>query len=118
VIGSPIPAPTTDPAPTLKVYAPEVIRVSTKARLLRFAVFSSGDGKLQAVLGSTSLGSASLRGGNNDVRFLLPTALFKSLRTKSAANLLALTSVSPGGAQGSTVTRRVLVQAPKKTKRR
>jgi hypothetical protein len=116
VIGSPIPAPTTDPAPTLKVYAPEVIRVSSKTRLLRFAVFSSGDGKLQAVLGSTSLGSASLRGGNNDVRFLLPTALFKSLRTKSAANLLALTSVSPSGAKGSTVTRHVLVQVAKKRK--
>jgi hypothetical protein len=116
VTGSVIPAPITDPAPTLKVYAPEVIRVSTKTRLLRFAVFSSGDGRLQATLGSTGLGSAALRGGNNDVRFVLPTALFKSLRTKSSSNLLELTSVSPAGAKGSTVTRRVLVQVPKKLK--
>jgi hypothetical protein len=108
-----IPTPTSDPAPTLRVYAPEVLRVSSKTRLLRFAVFSSGDGKLQAVLGSTNLGSAALRGGNNDVRFVLPQALFRGLRTKSAANLLQLTSVSPGGTKGATVTRRVLVQAPK-----
>ena len=93
-----------------------MIRVSAKTRLVRFAVFSSGDGKLQAVLGATNLGTASLRGGNNDVRFLLPTALFKSLRKTSAANLLALTSVSPSGTKGSTVTRRVLVQVPKKPK--
>jgi hypothetical protein len=116
VTGSVVPAPTTDPAPTLKVYAPEVIRVSAKTRLLRFAVFSSGDGKLQATLGSTGLGSAALRGGNNDVRFVLPTALFKSLRTKSSSNLLELTSVSPSGAKGSTVTRHVLVQVAKKSK--
>ena len=102
----------------MKVYAPEVIRVSAKARLLRFAVFSSGDGRLQAVLGATNLGAAPLRGGNNDVRFLLPTALFKSLRTKSSSNLLALTSVSSSGTKGSTVTRHVLVQAPKKKPKR
>lgn len=118
VIGSVISAPTADPPPTLKVYAPELIRVSTKTRLLRFVVFSSGDGKLAATLGSTNLGSASLRSGNNDIRFVLPTQLFKSLRTKSSSNLLALTSVSPSGTRGLTVTRRVLLQAPKKPKRR
>ena len=115
VIGSVVPAPTSDPAPTLRVYAPELIRVSAKTRLLRFAVFSSGDGKLNATLGSTSLGSAALRGGNNDVRFVLPSALFKSRRT-TAASLLQLTSVSPSGTKGATVTRRVLLQAPKKPK--
>jgi hypothetical protein len=118
VIGNVIQAPTSDPAPTLRVYAPEVLRVSTKTRLLRFAVFSSGDGKLQAVLGPANLGTATLRGGNNDVRFVLPVSLFKGLRTKSAANLLQLTSVSPGGTKGATVTRRVLVQTPKKPKKR
>ena len=62
--------------------------------------------------------SASLRSGSNDIRFVLPTQLFKSLRTKSSSNLLALTSVSPSGTRGLTVTRRVLLQAPKKPKRR
>ena len=63
-----------------------------------------------------SLGTASLRSGNNDVRFVLPKQLFNSLRTKSASNLLQLTSVSPSGSKGATVTRRVLVQTPKKPK--
>ena len=63
-----------------------------------------------------NLGTASLRSGNNDVRFVLPKQLFASLRTKSASNVLQLTSVSPSGSTGGTVTRRVLVQTPKKPK--
>ena len=118
VIGAVVTAPATDPAPTLKVYAPEVLRVSTKTRLLRFVVFSSGDGKLQAALGSTGLGSAALRSGNNDVRFVLPTQLFKSLRARSVSNVLALTSQSPTGAKGATFTRKVVVQTPPKPKKR
>lgn len=118
VIGTVLNAPTSDPAPTLKVYAPEILRVSAKTRLLRFVVFSSGDGKLGAVLGSTGLGSASLRGGNNDVRFVLPTQLFQSLRAKSASNILQLTSQSPSGAKGATFTRHVVVQTPPKPKKK
>jgi len=118
VIGPVLPVPVSDPAPTLKVYAPEVLHVSAKTRLLRFVVFASGDGKLQAALGSTSLGSAALRSGSNDVRFVLPSALFKSLRTKSASSVLSLTSQSPTGAKGATVTRRVVVQTPPKPKKK
>ena len=120
VIGSVISAPTSDPAQLLQVYAPEVLRVSSKTRLLRLAVFSSGDGKLQALLGSINLGTAALRTGNNDVRFVLPKQLFNSLRTKSVSNVLQLTSVSPAGSKGATFTRRVLVQTHKtpKPKRR
>ncbi|HEY3018468.1 MAG TPA: hypothetical protein VGJ23_06530 [Gaiellaceae bacterium] len=118
IIGSVIPAPTSDPAPSLKVYAPEVIRVSAKTRLLRFAVFASGDGTLQAALGSAGLGSAALRSGNNDIRFVLPKQLFAKLRAKSASNLLELTSLSPSGSKGATVTRHVVLLAAKKPKRR
>jgi len=118
VSGTVVAAPTTDPAPTLKIYAPEVLRVSTKTRVLRFVVFSSGEGKLGAILGSTNLGSASLRSGNNDIRFVLPTQLFKSLRAKSASNVLALTSQSPTGAKGATFTRHVVVQTPPKPKKK
>jgi hypothetical protein len=118
VIGTPVSAPTSDPAPTLNIYAPEVLRVSSKTRLLRFVVFSSGDGKLGAVLGSTGLGSATLRSGNNDIRFVLPTKLFQSLRTKSSSNVLQLTSESPSGAKGATFTRRVVVQKPTKPKKK
>jgi hypothetical protein len=116
VIGTPVPVPSSDPAPTLNVYAPEVLKVSSKTRLLRFVVFSSGDGKLGALLGATGLGSAALRSGNNDVRFVLPTRLFQSLRTKSVSNVLQLTSMSPSGTKGATFTRHVVVQAPPKKK--
>jgi hypothetical protein len=118
-IGTPVTVvPTSDPPPTLSLHAPEVLRVSAKTRLLRFIVFSSGDGKLQAALGSTSLGSPTVHAGNNDVRFVLPKQLFKTLRAKSSNNVLALTSLSTSGAKGMTVTRRVVVQTPPKPKRR
>jgi hypothetical protein len=116
VTGPVVSAPTSNPAPLLRVYAPEVLRVSAKTRLLRLAVFSSGDGKLQALLGSINLGTATLRTGNNDVRFVLPRQLFNSLRTKSASNVLQLTSMSPSGSKGASFTRRVLVQTAKKPK--
>jgi hypothetical protein len=116
VIGPVIPAPTTDPAPDLTLHAPELIRVSAKTRLLRFIVFSSGDGTLKATLGSTWLGSAGLHAGNNDVRFVLPTRLLKTLRkTNTPDNVLMLTSYSAGGTQGASVTRRVAMQLLKKT---
>jgi hypothetical protein len=118
-VGTPVTVvPTSDPPPTLSLHAPEVLRVSAKTRLLRFIVFSSGDGKLQAALGSTSLGSPTVHAGNNDVRFVLPKQLFKTLQAKSSNNVLALTSLSTSGAKGMTVTRRVVVQTPPKPKRR
>jgi hypothetical protein len=123
VTGPVIQAPTTDPAPALTLHAPELIRVSTKTRLLRFIVFSSGDGTLKATLGATWLGSAGLHAGNNDIRYVLPTQLLKSLRkTNTPANVLTLTSYSSGGTQGASVTRRVAMKPvpkpPKPKKRR
>jgi hypothetical protein len=116
VTGPVIQTPASDPAPALTLHAPELVRVSTKTRLLRFIVFSSGDGALKATLGSTWLGSAGLHAGNNDVRYVLPTQLLKSLRkTSTPANVLTLTSFSPGGTQGASVTRRVAMQLVKKT---
>jgi hypothetical protein len=123
VAGPVIQTPTTDPAPALTLHAPELIRVSTKTRLLRFIVFSSGDGTLKATLGATWLGSAGLHAGNNDIRYVLPSQLLKSLRkTNTPANVLTLTSYSPGGTQGAGVTRRVAMKPvpkpPKPKKRR
>jgi len=116
IIGPVVQAPTTDPAPDLTLHAPELIRVSAKTRVLRFIVFSSGDGTLKATLGSTWLGSAGLHAGNNDVRFILPAQLLTTLRkTNTPDNVLLLTSYSPGGAQGASTTRRVAVQLVKKT---
>jgi hypothetical protein len=123
VPGAVIQVPTTDPAPALTLHAPELIRVSTKTRLLRFIVFSSGDGTLKATLGATWLGSAGLHAGNNDIRYVLPTQLLKSLRkANTPANVLMLTSYSMGGTQGASVTRRVAMKPvpkpPKPKKRR
>jgi Family of unknown function (DUF6055) len=112
VIGVPVPAPTSDVPPTLTVHAPELLRVSAKTRVLRLIVYSTGDGKLRATLGSLDLGSSSLRAGNNDVRYVLPASLVKSLRRTSSNNVLSLTSLSPQGAEGSTVTRRVTIIKP------
>jgi hypothetical protein len=117
ITGPVIQTPTSDPAPELSLYAPELIRVSAKTRLLRFIVFSSGDGTLKATLGSTWLGSAGLHAGSNDVRYILPTRLLKSLRkTNTPANVLMLTSYSPGGTRGASATRRVAMKPVPKPK--
>ena len=118
VIGPVTQVPTTDPAPDLTVYAPELLRVSAKTHVLRFVVFSSGTGALRAVLGSSWNGSATLHAGNNDIRFVLPTQLLKRLRKTSSENILSLTSYSPSGAKGVTVMRRVAVQTTKPKRRR
>ena len=117
-IGPVVAAPTTDPAPTLTIHAPELLRVNARDRLLRFIVFSSGSGKLRATLGSVQLGDAGLRAGNNDVRWKLPASLVTSLRRTAANNVLSLTSLSPSGTAGTTTTRHVvIIAAKKKTKK-
>jgi hypothetical protein len=110
--------PTTDPAPDMTVYAPELLRVSAKTHVLRFLVFSTGTGALRAALGSSWAGSANLHAGNNDIRFVLPTQLLKRLRIAGAENILSLTAYSPGGSKGETVTRRVAVKTTKPKRRR
>jgi hypothetical protein len=118
IVGPVIAAPTTDPPPRLTVYAPELLRVNARNRVLRFVIYSSGSGKVSALLGSTDLGSASLRAGNNDVRWTLPLSLVTALRRTTADNLLSLTSLSPSGVKGATLTRHVVIVASKKKTRR
>jgi len=118
IVGPVIAAPTTDPPPRLTLYAPEILRVNSRTRVLRFVIYSSGSGKVSAVLGSTGLGTASVRAGNNDVRWTLPASLVTALRRTSSNNLLSLTSLSPSGVKGATLTRRVMIVASKKTKNR
>jgi hypothetical protein len=118
IVGPVIEAPTTDPPPDLTVYAPELLRVNARTRVLRFVIYSSGSGSVDAVLGSTDLGSASVRAGNNDVRWKLPLSLVTALRKTNADNLLSLTSLSPSGEPGETLTRRVAIVANKKKSRR
>jgi hypothetical protein len=118
VVGPVVAAPTTDPAPMLTMYAPEVLRVNARDRLLRFIIFSSGSGQLRAILGSVQLGTATLRAGDNDIRFRLPASLVSSLRRTASNNVLSLTSLSPSGTTGGTITRHVVIVPAKKRKHR
>ena len=115
VTGPVVQAPLEALPPTLDLYAPEILRVKATNPVLRFVVFSSGEGQLQAVLGPTDLGKADLRAGNNDVRFALPKSLVAALRKTSSRSVLSLTSLAPNGDSGDTITRSVVIQpAPKK----
>ena len=67
--------------PAIKVYGAQLIRVSSGTRKVRLIVFASGPGKLQVAAGSTTLGTYSLRAGNNDIRFRLPLKTVQALRS-------------------------------------
>lgn len=114
--GTTVPVPTTDVAPTIEVYGPELLRLSATDPSIRLIVESDGAGTLNAALGSAALGQRALRAGNNDLRFIVPKSLLTSLRRSAAAsNLLTLTPVSPTGAvTGQAVTRQVVIAVAKK----
>jgi hypothetical protein len=121
VNGPIISAPTSDAAPLISVFAPELLRLAAVSAAVRLIVESSGDGVLQASLGGQALGTVSLRAGNNDVRWALPKGLLAGLRRSAAAagNVLTLTPLSPSGSlAGTQVTRLVSVdQAQKPVKK-
>jgi hypothetical protein len=119
VWGTTVPVPTTDVAPSIDVFGPELLHVSSASPTIRLIVESNGPGTLNAALGTTVLGTGQLRAGNNDLRWTLPKGLLTSLRTSaSATNLLTLTPLSPSGAaSGSPVMLHVVVTAPAKAKK-
>jgi hypothetical protein len=104
--GPTVPAPDAEDAPTIALYGPETLRVSKKKRMLRLVVFSSGGGRLEAVVGGSALGFRTLRAGSNDLRFTLPKNL---ARTLASTRVLRVTSLAATGARGASVTRRLLV---------
>jgi|tagenome__1003787_1003787.scaffolds.fasta_scaffold20927621_1 hypothetical protein len=110
-----VPTASIDVAPSLTLFGPEILRLSSKDTLLRLIVESSGQGSVQAKLSGTSLGTFSLRGGNNDLRMKLPASLLQALRRSAAAgNVLTLTPVSPSGTTtGTAVTRQIRVAVVK-----
>jgi hypothetical protein len=118
--GSTVPVPSTDVAPTIDVFGPELIKVSAKTRTIRLIVGSSGAGTVNATLGAAVLGSRSLRAGNNDLRFVVPASLIGALRrSASTGNVLTLTPVSESGAAtGSPVTRQVSIAPTPKAKKK
>ncbi len=109
-----------DVAPTLFLFGPEILRLSSVDTRLRLIVESGSEGTVQAKIGSIVLGTASIRAGNNDVRFKLPAAMLRALRrSASAGRVLTLTPVSPNGTTiGQAVTRSISVLAPKVKPRR
>jgi hypothetical protein len=109
-----------DVAPTLFLFGPEILRLSPVDTQLRLIVESGSQGTVQAKIGTIVLGTASIRAGNNDVRFKLPTGMLRTLRrSASAGRLLTLTPVSPNGTTiGQAVTRTISVLAPKVKPRR
>jgi hypothetical protein len=104
-----------DVAPTLFLFGPEILKLSPVDTQLRLIVESGSQGTLQAKLGTIVLGVASIRAGNNDVRFKLPAGMLRTLRrSASAGRVLTLTPVSPNGTTiGQAVTRTISVLAPK-----
>jgi hypothetical protein len=110
-----VPVSSMDVAPTLSLFGPELLKLSPTDTQLRLIVESSGQGTVQAKLGSVSLGTLPVRGGNNDLRFKLPANLLRALRrSASAGNVLTLTPVSPSGTvTGQAVTRSVTVLTTK-----
>jgi hypothetical protein len=110
-----IPVTSADVAPTLFLFGPEVLKLSANETQLRLIVQSSGPGSVQAKLGTVVLGTVTVRGGNNDLRFKLPAGALRRLRrTASADNILTLTPVSAtGSVTGQAVTRTVSVLSPK-----
>ncbi|MDP9262632.1 MAG: hypothetical protein M3O89_11765 [Actinomycetota bacterium] len=109
-----------DVAPTLILFGPEILRLSPVDTQLRLIVESGSQGTVQAKLGTIVLGTASIRAGNNDVRFKLPAGMLRALRrSASAGRLLTLTPFSSNGTtMGQAVTRTVSVLAPKVKQRR
>jgi hypothetical protein len=114
--GTTVPVPTTDIAPLIDVFGPEVLRLSATAPTIRLIVSSSAVGSVDATLGSRTLGSRPLRAGNNDLRFSVPKGLLTALRRAAGADgVLTLTPMSTSGAvAGQPVVRHVsIAQAPK-----
>jgi hypothetical protein len=118
VWGTTIPVPTADVPPSIDVFGPELLKLSTADPTIRLIVESSGPGTLNATLGGGALGSSSLRAGNNDLRFAVPKGMLTTLRrSASATNILTLTPASTSGsASGSPVMLHVVIAAAPKAK--
>jgi hypothetical protein len=117
-----VPVSSADVAPTLSLFGPQILKLGSSDTQLRLIVESTGQGTVRATLGSTTLGTLSIRGGNNDLRFKLPSKLLKVLRLRRAAvaaNVLTLTPTAPNGTTvGMPVTRTVQLAPAAKAKRR
>jgi hypothetical protein len=102
--------------PSISIFGPQLLTLSAAAPQIRLIVESNGEGSVRATLGSVSLGSASVRPGENDVRFTVPTGVLTALRSTASvgATLLTLTPVSlDGTVSGPAVTQKLSVTPAK-----
>jgi hypothetical protein len=100
-------------APELSLFGPTLLKLTSKDTQVRLIVESSGEGSVVAKLGSATLGTKTLRPGNNDLRFSLSAGQLQTLRRTSNTLVLTLTPVSSDGkATGQAVTRNVTVDRP------
>jgi hypothetical protein len=108
-----------DVAPTIDVFGPQLLKLSATDTQIRLIVNSSGEGLVSAVLGSLSIGTLSLRAGNNDVRFTIPKGTLAAVRRAAAAsNVLNLTPTATNGtAIGTAVTRTISVAPAQQAKK-
>ena len=106
-----------DVAPTIEVFGPQLLKLSSSATQIRLIVNASGEGLVSAALGSLALGTASLRAGNNDLRFTLPKGTLSAVRrSASPSNVLTLTPTATSGAVTGTPVTRTISVAPTVTK--
>jgi hypothetical protein len=117
VTGPIVSAPSADVAPTITVFGPQLLTLSSTATQIRLIVSASSEGQVKAALGTLALGTVNLRAGNNDVRFTVPKGTLATVRRSAgASNVLTLTPTSATGATtGTAVTRTISVTPVKPT---
>ena len=102
-----------DVAPSIEVFGPQLLKLSATTSQIRLIVNASGEGLVSAALGSLSLGTVSLRAGNNDVRFAVPKGALEAVRrSASSSNLLRLTPTATNGTATGTSVDRAISIAP------
>jgi hypothetical protein len=111
-----VPVSSLDIAPTIEVFGPQLLTLSATASQIRLIVSASGEGLVSATLGSLALGTATLRAGNNDVRFTVPKGTLSAVRRSAGpSNVLTLTPTAANGTStGVPVTRTISVTAAPK----
>lgn len=106
-----IAAPADPIPPTIDVWGPQVIHVSSTSRVVRLIVLSDTDGTVEGSLGSYALGTVAIRTGGNDVRFVLPASAAR--RTAAVGQMITLQPLASTGYAGVAVTRPLAIDFPK-----
>lgn len=111
VWGQVVPVSSASVPPAITMYGRELLTLSPTDHQLRFIIESSGEGSIQVMLGSTSLGTVNVVPGTNAVSLTLPASVLLSLRRSAGtANVLTVTPVSSSGvALGEPETRKVQI---------